>query len=252
MVQNKLEMKAPHLQWVDVDDIIASARHRFGKARDAIRQDAVVDSVEPTLAIVRSILTGLSLEDSGDVNKAVSITKTLQNAVGLFHQDVLSSAHGWKSLGTGGGVLDIESVEPVDIVGGKKVLAEVKMRYNTIKASDQGATWDQLDRAARLHGVSEYVAYLFQIVPNARKAREEPWKVSGREARDHVRVADGVTAYHIVSGDPRALFDLLKLMPYVLQKAFGSFEESDYTPGDEAMIAHLYASSLPTHSALIR
>lgn len=86
----------------------------------------------------------MSKEEIGTIEKSVALTKTFQNAIGDFHQEVLGSAKGWRSTGTSGGVLDIMSDNPIKQAGNKKILAEVKMRYNTIKASDEktpGISW---------------------------------------------------------------------------------------------------------------
>lgn len=72
--------------------------------------------------------------------------------------------------------------------------------------------------------------------------------VSGRTPREHVRAVDGVTAYHMVTGNPNALFELIRAFPYVLQRAFGSGVTTGGSSIEDAMAAHLIADALPTRS----
>src|SRR5699024_4693663 len=60
----------------------------------------------------------------------------------------------------------------------------------------------------------------FQIVPPRDEPTDEPWVVSGRNPDPNVRRADGATAYHLVTGDPNAFYDLFKILPDVFVEAF--------------------------------
>lgn len=87
----------------------------------------------------------------------------LERRIEIWHQHILSLAHGWVDLGSNGGGIDLK-MEPgfTDSRFGKPLVAEVKNRFNTIKASDEKEVWDTLDPAAKTHGA---IAYIFQIVP---------------------------------------------------------------------------------------
>lgn len=202
----------PHLDWIDIDKVVEIALKRFRKSAEKVRSDDLDASrVEPTLAIVRSGFTGKSLQESESLDLAVALTKTIQNAAGMFHQDVLGSVSGWESTGTSGGVIDLKGTSPVT---GKSIVAESKMRFNTIKASDEAKMWDKLKDAASVAG-NGTLGYLFQIVPKVLAPYDRAWAVSGRPVSESVRCADGVTAYHLVTGKADALFELMAAMPYI-------------------------------------
>lgn len=210
------DMEAPNLSWIDNQLLVEIATKRFEKSVKKARNDSLETvTVEPTLAIVRAGLTGSSMDADAELNVAVSLTKTLQNAVGLFHQDVLGSVQGWRSSGPAGGVVDLHGHSPVT---GEDIVAEVKMRYNTIKSSDEPSVWDKLKNASRTDSREGACAYLFQIVPKTAKAYNRPWVVSNRPRDARVRAVDGVTAYHLVTGDDGALRDLLFAMPWVMRQ----------------------------------
>ncbi|MGC2865047.1 Eco47II family restriction endonuclease [Corynebacterium glutamicum] len=207
-------------------------------------------TAEPTLAIARSLLTPSTVEQSLLADRLVNITKSLQNAVGNFHQEVLGAFDGWESTGSNGGSFDIRSRNPVSLAGNKKVLAEVKMRYNTIKASDEKNVFDNLRNAYIHNGRNDHISYLVQIVPKNRQPYNEPWKVSNRETDPNVRMIDGVSAYHLVSGHPTALRDLLEEFPNIFAKAYQQLSkaELDYSEFDPRISQAAILASLPDQS----
>lgn len=241
----------PQLDWIDIEKVVQFAQHRFGKAVRVVHEDlASASRVEPTLALVRAGILGqpVVLDDAIDVT--VSITKTIQNAVGYFHQDVLGEVDGWASTGAAGGAVDLHGFSPVTE---KRIVAELKMRWNTIKASDEAGVWDGLKHAATVTG-SDTVAYIFQVVPKTNEPYDRPWKVSGRESLERVRAADGVTAYHLVTGRPKALFELLEALPYVLTRVADSLlgdsrnTQIAFRNNDE-IVRKVISGALPLRSA---
>lgn len=241
----------PHLTWVDTDILVDIAVKRFEKAALAAALAETEARVEPTLAIVRSALTGVPLSESNELDVAVSLTKTIQNAVGLFHQDVLGSVLGWQTTGSSGGVVDLKGTSPVLPPGRAKLVAEVKMRYNTIKASDEKEMWDKIDAAARVMGAA--AGYIFQIIPKSTAPYDRPWVVSGRTPNERVRAADGVTAYHIVTGVPNALNELIHAMPYVMTMAVARLRGDGSATAlqfqhDQPLVTEIIESSLPSRS----
>ena len=95
------------------------------------------------------------MEESLKALEAQSAVKSLQNAVGNFHQKVLGNVSGWQDMGTSGGIYDISSKDKVAAAGNRKVLAEIKMRYNTIKASDEWQLHQKLADAVAQNGGSK-------------------------------------------------------------------------------------------------
>lgn len=246
-------MHEPELGWVSNDQLEAFAVKRFRKSVRKVQSDSLDElSVEPTLAVVRAGITGVRFVDDDELNVAVALTKTIQNAVGLFHQDVLGAVSGWASTGAAGGLVDLRGVSPLTH---DPILAEVKMRWNTIKSSDEKDTWDKLRNARRTDVRPGTIAYIFQIVPKDRLAYDHPWRVSARQEDPQVRAADGVTAYHLVTGDPRALRDLLEAMPWVtlrmLERITGdsSTARAAFANASE-VLEGILDSALPSSSAL--
>lgn len=245
-------LERPTLAWIDINKVVEFAVNRFSKASQMASAADGETRVEPTLAIVRSALTGVPLHDSAELDIAVSLTKTIQNAVGLFHQDVLGASRGWGTTGASGGVVDLKGKSPILETSKQLLVAEVKMRFNTIKASDEKVMWDKLFDAAKVSEAAS--AYIFQIVPKSNEPYDRPWVVSGRTSNERVRAADGVTAYHLVTGVPTALPELMDAMPYVMSQVVarlrgdGSAVSMQFS-GESALVREIVEASLPLRSA---
>lgn len=147
--------------------------------------------------------------------------KTLQNAIGKFHQCVLGSVAGWQDERVGG-VIDLTCQS-------KKIFAEVKNKFNTVKASDLISLYDTM---SGLRGpVSKYekfTGYYVQII--AKDKFDRPFVPSNNKTgnkaavNEHIREIDGSSFYELVTGSPTALEDLYDILPYVLQDVCPSFD----------------------------
>src|SRR5699024_6549529 len=175
---------------------------------------------DPTLVAAYSVFNHTNIDETLEVLHRVSIVKSIQNAVGSLHQKVLGNVDGWQDSGQRGGGYDIRSKGPIAAANNRVVLMEVKMRWNTIKASGEKKVHDDLSDAVKHNWGGEHptVGYIAQIVPKNRDAHDKPWKVSKREADENDRVVDGKTAYHLVTGHSDALESLLAVLPHAFNK----------------------------------
>lgn len=173
-------------------------------------------------------MTGFGIETVEQwetTEKARKAQKTLSNAFGLFHQRVLGHVDSWHDLGTG---------QSADLLcSERKILAEVKNKYNTIKGSDKVKLYDDLYHlvmpiASRYHG---YTAYYVEIIPQPKRrlpqVYNQPFTPSGRDtgtARSEnplIRRIDGKSFYHLVTGHQSALSELYQVLPQVIRDVSG-------------------------------
>lgn len=228
------------LTWIDNDALYYEAKRNFDKFFAPERNKKQLPP-DPFLILTQALITGESLNDSLGFEKTRKINKSLSNALGDMHQGILGLAPHWTTLGTAGGVLDIKTVDGyVHPVIGKPVVAEVKNRFNTIKASDEKDVWDKIDAAARL---TNSQGYLFQIVPADTHRYDEKWEPSGRKAKNTVRRCDGATAYEIVFEYKNALHELYEALPAI----FADIRSSDSMVStiDRKTMELLYSSVFP-------
>ncbi len=201
------------LNWLNQKELYNVTEHAFKKAIDA-RFQTPKNPPDPFTLVAQAVIGNESLEKVLEFETTRTINKTLSNNVGLWHQSVLSLAPAWENLGANGGGIDLKmKAGLIDDRFQKPLVAEVKNRFNTIKASDEKALWDKLDLVSKTHGA---VAYVFQIVPKTANRYDCPWKVSGRTEKETIRCCDGATAYDMVFKRKGALYDIYKALPEIL------------------------------------
>jgi len=225
------------LNWINQDDLYEITKHVFESVISK-KKEKKTNPPDPFTLTSQALIVGSTLENVLHFEIERKINKTLSNNVGLWHQHVLSLAPGWTDLGSSGGGIDLEMMSGfTDPRFGKPLVAEVKNRFNTIKASDEKTVWDTLDLAAKTHRA---IAYIFQIVPKTPERYDRPWNVSGRPEKENIRCCDGATAYDMVFQRNNALHDLYEVFPLILDDVLDSGAEID-----EDIAERIYSESIP-------
>lgn len=247
--------RADHdLPWISFETLCNIVEATFKGSIEKV-QNPNAGIIDPTLVVAYSSLTATPVEYTLKQMQQIASVKTMQNAIGAFHQKVLGSVDGWSDSGPQGGGFDISSDDKVAAAGNRRVLMEIKMRWNTIKGSDQQNYHRNLaEMVKHFGGPKKAVAYLAQIIPKGNRSYDEPWTVSGRTSVEHVRVADGKTTYHLVTGYPTAIEDLLRVLPFAFTHVLGdkSIPHLDFSNKiDLVMLDKRLKLSLPKSSALM-
>ncbi|WP_455120077.1 Eco47II family restriction endonuclease [Rothia dentocariosa] len=212
------------LTWINSEDLFRVTLKSFEKVFARANQDfdpqESKNAIDPFGAVFLMGATGIDYRTWVDVENSRQVGKTLQNAVGNWHQAVLGLAQGWQDKGANGTIYDIESEGEVTGFGENpqkavKVIAEVKNKYNTIKASDEANTHKRLREQAKSRGNS--IAYLIQIVPKSAELYERRWMPSNVRSSDRVYVMDGYTAYSKIFKYQGALRELYEILPALMQ-----------------------------------
>lgn len=158
----------------------------------------------------------------------------MQNALGEFHQGVLGAVDGWQDLGTGH-VIDIASKN-------KKIIAEVKNKYNTTKGNHKVVIYDDLK--AQLHNPYKgFTAYYVEIIPPKKGAYNKPFTPSDNKSKkrrpvnENIRVIDGKSFYAIATGDDDGLRKVYEVLPRVISDIIGGGEEKAI---EEALFMELF------------
>ena len=190
--------------------------------------------VDPFSALFDMAISKMTYDEWENAEIRRQHQKTLQNAIGKFHQSVIGLVDGWEDLGVGA-VVDVINKE-------KKIAAEIKNKFNTVKASD----------AINIHSTlcgwrtmsvdhRDFTTYYVQILTKERFNRPftPPDHTRGVKPapNEFVREIDGVSFYHLVTGDPMAMAKLYDVLPYILQEHCPSFDA-------EAATQHALFSSL--------
>lgn len=200
------------LNWIDENELFSTLQHCLQNPLGLRKQK--LNPPDPFTVLIQTMLTDVTLSEALDFEEQRVVNKRISNAVGSIHQNVLALSPNWQSLGNAGGVVDLETIPGyVHPRFGKPIVAEVKNRFNTVKASDESKVWDQIDQTARNRGAQ---GYLFQITPHSAVRYDNLWSPTGRPPKHTVRICDGVTAYELVFGEKTALQQLYFALPEIL------------------------------------
>lgn len=152
-----------------------------------------------------------------EVENVRQIDKTISNAIGHFHQQILGHLPGCVNPGINGEIDLI--VERPDL----KLIAEIKNKWNTTKGDDRTQPYDKLNRLID-STYQDHVGYYVCIITKPRmagyKAVNKPFtpsmKKTRRPLREDIREIDGKSFYHLLTGKPDSLLELYTVFPKLL------------------------------------
>lgn len=211
-----------YLKFISDKDLRAAVG-RVIQVIDAAERDAQVklhtNVLDPFSALFHGITHSLSCTDWIAQEKTRQIQKTMQNAIGDFHQEILGAVSGWKNLGVGGGL---------DVVNKKmKIIAEVKNKFNTTKGNHRVEIYDAIKSKLKMSEYAGFVGYFVEIIPKNIKGYNKSFTPPDnktkkrRPAREDMRIIDGVSFYKMATGRANALKELFEVLPTVIADNFG-------------------------------
>ena len=216
----------PLLPFISDQDFMRETKKVIDSANSALNQNSDVlysNVVDPFSAIFDSTRQGITLSEWLIIERNRQVQKTIQNALGVFHQEILGSVPGWESLGTG---------KIVDIVHEQRnIVAEIKNKHNTTKGNHKKEIYDDIKAVISLT-YPGCVGYYVEIIPKTRTPYDHPFTPSDntehnrRAARTDIRIIDGKSFYHIVTGIPNAIDLVYKALPVALARILNNQEVS--------------------------
>ena len=140
--------------------------------------------------------------------------KSISNAIGLFHQQLLGSLDGFA-----------ESPElPCDVKNDSNtIFAEVKNKHNTMNVRSAAGVYDELASLAKSY--PQAMCYLVEII--AKRSIDEIWSITinqteQRHKRIHVISADKF--YALATGKENALQELVAALPDAINDFLNRYE----------------------------
>jgi hypothetical protein len=169
--------------------------------------------VDPFSALFDAYCQGISLSQWLELEKTRQIQKTFQNEIGSFHQQILGAIEGWENLEKGN-IVDIINNE-------RKIIAEIKNKFNTTKGNHKIAIYDDLDLLLN-HQYKDYTAYYVSILTKKRINKSftpsDNKTKKRRPVNKNIIEIDGKSFYAIATGDNEALYKLYKIIPEILSE----------------------------------
>ncbi|GET36237.1 Eco47II family restriction endonuclease [Microseira wollei] len=151
----------PYISDDDLESAVQSVVNCIFQVQ-AERSDIYRNVIYPFSAIFDGVVNRIILDDLLLKETVRQEQKTVQNAIGEFHQKILGSIPGWQNLGTGQ-LIDV--CNPIT-----KIIAYIKNKHNTVKGSDRTSIYENLLYAMPTPTYQDFTAYYVEIIP--KKARK--------------------------------------------------------------------------------
>ncbi len=184
------------LPWITDSDLQKAVDQFVERANTAKRQASVrmkKNVVDPFSSLIVALTLNVdSKEALVSTQQNASALGGIYNALGEFHQQVLSSVDGWVNHDAS---YDLEN-------SGKKMLVEIKNKHNTMNSKNREAVESKLNSALQTKGQG-WTAYLVVIIPK----KPERYKKQLIMKRPVYEI-DGATFYDLATNDPNALYNL--------------------------------------------
>lgn len=209
--------KMSYLDWISDEDFESQVQNLISSFRQGevrAKKDLGRNIIDPFLAVFNSGLFGGDVQQWEERELFRQLEKTLSTAIGLFHQGIISKVRGWSSPSRELATFDLLNEN-------SKIIAEIKNKHNTVKASDKVNYYDEIknqldNKTSRYNG---YTAYFVQIVP--KHIGIFPFTPSdnktGTQRPQHplIKEIDGKSFYSLATGSDSALEDLINALPLV-------------------------------------
>lgn len=187
---------------VDVTNVLKKAKNDADKK-------IYSNVLDPFSAIFEAVYFEMDLSEWIEKEKSRQTQKSMQNKIGEFHQRIIGCVDGWENYETGY-VVDVINKE-------KKVVAEIKNKFNTTKGNHKKTVYDDLERFLEIN--PGYTAYCVEIIPQGAKRYNKPFvppdnvSKQRRNENEKIRVIDGYSFYELVTGETDALIKLYRALP---------------------------------------
>ncbi|NES19865.1 MAG: Eco47II family restriction endonuclease [Symploca sp. SIO3E6] len=213
----------PYISDNDLKAVVKTVVDSIIQAQARAEERMYDNVIDPFSAIFDGAVQNLNLEDWLVQENARQIQKTVQNKIGEFHQNILGSIPGWVTLPQG---LDICNTN-------RKIFAEIKNKYNTVKGSDKVGIYDYLSLHLQKPEYQNFTAYYVEIIPQNKKNYNKPFTPSDRTTgtnrplNEKIRQISGQAFYALATGEPQALRMLFDVLPDVIANVSGSTKLND-------------------------
>ncbi|MFH0840967.1 MAG: Eco47II family restriction endonuclease [bacterium] len=174
--------------------------------------------LDPFSALFHGVTHVITYKEWIEQEKARQSQKTMQNAIGDFHQEILGSIPGWVNLGVGGGL---------DVVNKKtKIIAEIKNKFNTTKGNHRVEIYDAIKLKLKTKEYEKFIGYYVEIIPQGKHKYDKPFvppdskTKKRRPTNKNIRIIDGISFYELATGRKHALEELFQAISHILVEKY--------------------------------
>lgn len=201
----------------EVDTILSTATVALDKATNEFESN-VIDPFSIAFEMAGFNIMEVAAWEKGERSRQAQ--KTLCNAFGNFHQNILGHVSGWENLGIG---------KSVDLAcGDRKIVAEIKNKYSTVTGGKLSDLYVHLEGLVMpiVSKYKGYTSYYVETIPRPKRSKPQNYDVpftpsdkaknTKKPTNELIRQIDGQSFYALVTGVPDALEQLYDALPTVI------------------------------------
>ncbi len=198
----------------------------YQKAKGTINRTALYkNKVDVFKMLFDSRFNDLSYDVLVTNEIARQVDKSINNAIGTFHENILGGIKGYQAGSLSG--YDIKAID-------NTLFADIKNKHNTMNSSSAEALFQKLAKYADQYKHSK--CYWVQIL--AKSSFNELWtgEINGKEySHSRVYKISGDQFYSMLTNDINALFNLYKALPQAINDFLSSVEANETDKDDSAL-----------------
>ena len=220
-MNNILDSKNKYVDFIDDDHLIICIENLYKSYLEAkkgfTKKKFYKNKVDTFKLTFDSKFNDLSEEELIEVEMSRQIDKSVNNAIGTFHEEVLGGVEGYLN-----GKLSGYDIKAED----NTLFADIKNKHNTMNSSSAESLFQKLARYADDYKNAK--CYWVQILST--KSFNEKWFsiINGKEY-SHSRVfkISGDQFYTLLTGDENAFFNLYKVLPRAIEDFLSKIGDTD-------------------------
>ncbi len=169
--------------------------------------------LDPFKMVFDMFAKNMNLKEWIENERARQKDKTINNAIGEFHQKLLGCVPGWEDLKTGHDLgMDLRKTDD-------SVFVELKNKHNTVKGDNLKDVYTKLENVIKKY--PHATAYYAYVIPKNGRGDEKVWKIKGKENRQ-IRMISGQRMYEMITGKSDALLQISRALPHAINDALKS------------------------------
>jgi len=174
-----------------------------------------------------------NLNDEDLIEKEISrqVDRTVVNAIGDFHENILNGVDGYAKVPAG---IDIKSDD-------NKIFIELKNKHNTVKGEDNKSIFTKLKGEIDKNPDSK--AYFARILDGKSTAKQ--WSFSYKKTKftdENILIISGDQLYKIITGSDDSLFQLYQNLPQAIDDFLVSIPPAEKIDNVESTVISEFTS----------
>ncbi|MCH2042760.1 MAG: Eco47II family restriction endonuclease [Saprospiraceae bacterium] len=200
-------MPNKYVQFITDDHLLTCIDNLYSsyqKARNNInRGEFYKNKIDTVKMIFDKYFGGQADKDLIEGEVIRKANKTISNAIGTFHEEILGGINGYIKGNNSG--YDIKA-------SNNSIFIELKNKWNTLKGEDKPSIFRKLESFIQANpGAKGYYARIW-----AKKSEDKIWEFTAKQQsykNDNIHIISGDKLYAMLTKRPKALFELYQALP---------------------------------------